>query len=129
MWRLISVATLASLRVRKWSRPIQSLIVPKTCSTMLRRTRMALGISSRRRCMASITASCSQRVMRRCLLGVHMVFIAQAAVTGPVSAERQPVLDSGVAPDQLFAGRAAVGVGFGLINEVLLSEAPVGLCT
>ena len=45
MWRLISVATLASLRVRKWSRPIQSLIVPKTCSTMLRWTRMALGIS------------------------------------------------------------------------------------
>jgi hypothetical protein len=39
-----------------------------------RRTRMALGILSRRRCMASITASCSQRVMRRCLLGVHMAF-------------------------------------------------------
>jgi hypothetical protein len=44
---------------------------------MLRRTRMALGISSRRRCMASITASCSHRVMRRCLLGVHIAFIAQ----------------------------------------------------
>jgi disulfide bond formation protein DsbB len=53
---------------------IQSLIVPKTCSTMLRWTRMALCISSRRRCMASITASRSQRVMRRCLLGVHMAF-------------------------------------------------------
>jgi hypothetical protein len=68
---------LASLRVRKWFRPIQSLIVPRTCSTMLRRARMASGISSRRRCMASITASCSQRVMRRCLLGVHLAFIAQ----------------------------------------------------
>ena len=28
--------------------------------------------------LASITASCSQRVTRRCLLGVHMLFIAQA---------------------------------------------------
>ena len=51
--------------------PSSTLIVPKTCSTMLRRTRMALGIASRRRCIASITASCSRRVMRRCLLGVH----------------------------------------------------------
>src|SRR5215469_15123269 len=53
---------------------------------------------------------------------------AGAAVAGPVSAERQPVLDSGEAPDQLFACWAAVGVGFGLIDEVLLSEASVGLC-
>jgi len=61
----------------------------------------------------SITASCSQRVMRRCLLGVHFGLIAQApTIAGPVPAERQPVLDSGVAPDQLLARRAAVGCRF-----------------
>src|SRR5215469_12195534 len=59
--------------------------------------------------------------------GAHGLRCAGAAVAGPVSAERQPVLDSGVTPDQRFACRAAVGVGFGLIDEVLLSEAPVGL--
>ena len=29
--------------------------------------------------MAPITASCSQRVTRRCLLGVHFAFIAQVS--------------------------------------------------
>ena len=38
----------------------------------------------------------------------------------------QPIFDSGVAPDQLFAGRAAVCVGFELIDEVSLAKAPVG---
>jgi hypothetical protein len=51
-------------------------------------------------------------------LGAHGLHRADAGVTGPVSAERQPLLDSGVAQDQLFACWAAVGVGFGLINEV-----------
>ena len=57
----------------------------------------------------------------------HGLHRAGAAIAGPVPAERQPVLDSGVAPDQLLARRAAVGVGFGLIDEVLLPEAPVRL--
>jgi hypothetical protein len=50
-----------------------------------------------------------------------------STVAGPVSAECQPVLDSREAPDQSFACRAAVGVGFRLKDEVLLSEASVGL--
>ncbi len=57
-------------------------------------------------------------------LGLHR---AGAAIAGPVPAERQPVLDGGVAPDQLLACRAAVGVGFGLIDEVLFPEAPARL--
>jgi len=74
-----------SSRCRRWLAvgfgsepgPIQSLIVPKTCSTRLRRSRMASGHSSSRCCMASMTSSCSQRVMRRCWLGVHLALIAQ----------------------------------------------------
>ena len=48
--------------------------------------------------------------------GAYGLQCAGTAVTGPVSAQCQPVFDSGVAPDQLFSGRAAVGVGFGLID-------------
>jgi hypothetical protein len=52
---------------------------------------------------------------------------AGTAVAGPVAAKRQPVLNSVVAPDQRLAGRAAIGVGLGLIDEVLLPEAPIRL--
>jgi hypothetical protein len=47
-----------------------------------------------------------------------MGFIAHATVAGPVSAEFQPALDSGVAPDQLLGRRTAVGVGFELVDKV-----------
>src|SRR6516164_6584805 len=59
--------------------------------------------------------------------GAFGLHCAGATVAGPVSAECQTVLDSGEAPDQLFACRAAVGVSVRLIDEVLLSEASVGL--
>src|SRR5215472_8127220 len=60
--------------------------------------------------------------------GAFGLHCAGAAIAGPVSAEFQSVLDSGEAPDQLFACRAAVGIGFGLVDEVLLPEAPICFC-
>ena len=39
--------------------------------TISRRVRMAFGFLSRRSCAASSTCSCSQRLMRRCVVGVH----------------------------------------------------------
>ncbi len=52
-----AVPTLFSFRVLKWLRPIEPLMMPKTCSTARRRTRMASGLRSRRACMASINSS------------------------------------------------------------------------
>lgn len=75
--RLISVATFLSRRIRRCSAPIQPLIVPKTCSTVRRLTRITVGSASSRRCMRSKTASCSQRVTCRSLAGVQRALIAQ----------------------------------------------------
>ena len=58
-------------------RAIHALSVPKGCSAVCRRSREASGVRSRRRCMSSNTCSCSQRAMRRYLLGVQRDFIEQ----------------------------------------------------
>jgi len=52
---------------------------------------------------------------------------AGSAYGGPVTAQPQPVLDVGVAIGQPFAGRAAIDVLPGQIDEVLLAEATLGL--
>src|SRR5450830_1167302 len=69
--KLISVLTRALVLVRKCVAPIQALMVPNGCSTVLLRIRIASGVRSNRSCMASSASSCSQRVTRRCGLGVH----------------------------------------------------------
>jgi predicted amidohydrolase YtcJ len=56
---------------------MRALIVAKGCSTVSRRWRMAFGFSSSRRCTASRTCSCSQRVIRRCWAGVQSLLIGQ----------------------------------------------------
>ena len=71
----------------------------------------------------SLPAQCDAALLA---LGAHGLHGVGAAVTGPVSTERQPLLDSGIAPAQLFARRSAVGIGFRLVDEVLLPEAPTG---
>ncbi len=58
---------------------IQALSVPKVCSTVARRMRMASGLRSSLACMASITASCAQRLIRRCLPLVQRAFSGQSA--------------------------------------------------
>ena len=68
--RLISVCTCARVFVRKCVAPIQNFSVPNTCSTVLRRCRILPGLVSRRRCIDSKTASCSQRRTRRSLSAV-----------------------------------------------------------
>lgn len=50
--------------------PSQDLSVAKRCSTVSLRIRATVGDRSSRFCMASITCSCSQRVIRRYSLGV-----------------------------------------------------------
>lgn len=54
-----------------------ALIVPKGCSTVSRRVRMASGLESSRLWTSSTTCSCSQPVMRRPFDGVHWLLIAQ----------------------------------------------------
>jgi YCII-related domain len=63
--KLISVLTLGNVFVKKCVAPIQALSVPKVCSTVCLRTRMASGVRSRRSCIFSRIPSCSQRAMRR----------------------------------------------------------------
>src|SRR6202035_2585859 len=77
--RLISVRTFSRVLVLKWVAPIQALRVPNGCSTVARRTRMLFGARSSRSCMASITASCSQRLILRSLPVVHWVFSGHSA--------------------------------------------------
>ena len=69
--RLISVRTFSRVLVRKWALPIHDLRVPNGCSTVCRRTSMASGIRSSRACILSSTSSCSQRLSRLSLSGVH----------------------------------------------------------
>jgi hypothetical protein len=84
MWRLISVATLANLRVRKWSRPIQPLIVPKTCSLHVGAQEAQVGadIDERRR-----------RVLRDAFkhgdAAIEVVEFAHWLVMGSLSARRR----------------------------------------
>jgi hypothetical protein len=59
--------------------PIQALMVPNGCSAVWHRMRMVLGARSSRSCIASRTASCSQRLTRCAFEGVHFDFSAQAA--------------------------------------------------
>jgi len=73
----ISVATFGMVRVRKCVAPMRALIVPKGCSTVSRRRRMAFGSASRRRCTASSMCSSSARVMRRSFPVVQAVFNTQ----------------------------------------------------
>lgn len=67
----ISAATFRRRSITKWIAPIGVLIVPKGCSTLSRRVRMASGSESRRLWKASTAPSCSYRVMRGSLDGVH----------------------------------------------------------
>src|SRR4051794_39448773 len=63
--------------IRKCVAAIWALIVPKGCSTVSRRVRMASGLQSSRLCTSSITYLCSQSVMRRCFDGVHWLLITR----------------------------------------------------
>src|ERR1700758_4638585 len=62
---------------RGWVAPILIFNVPKGCSAVSRRWRMACGFLSRRFCTASKMCSCSQRATRRCLPVVQRCLIAQ----------------------------------------------------
>ena len=75
--KLISALTRSRVLVRKCVDPIQDLMVPKGCSTVWRRMRIASGVWSKRRCTVSRTSSCSQRDIRRHPLGVHCALTAQ----------------------------------------------------
>ena len=57
--------------------PIRIFSVPKGCSAVSRRWRMAYGFLSRRFCTASSTCSCFQRVIRRSLPVVQRCLMAQ----------------------------------------------------
>ena len=95
---------------------MRALIVPKGCSTVSRRRRMACGSSSSLLCTASSTGSCSPRVMRRCTAVVQRLFSTQVRhCISPVATQLQPVLDVGVIiiVFQPPAGRAAIDVLFG----------------
>src|SRR5262249_34571189 len=70
----ISVATFGNVLHRKCVAPILIFMVPKGCSTVSRRVRMALGFSSSRFWTVSKTASCSQRLIARCFAVVHWDF-------------------------------------------------------
>lgn len=70
-WRLASVLACFSVFIWKWVEPIQDFIVLNGCSTVSRRIRIASGLRSRRRSIASTTASCSHRLTRRSLPVVH----------------------------------------------------------
>ena len=52
---------------------------------------------------------------------------AGAARGRRIAVKRHAVLEAGEASGQRLAGRAAVGVGFGVIDDVLLAEAPTCL--
>src|SRR4030095_192701 len=54
---------------------------------------------------------------------------AAMASHGPVAPQRQPTLDIAVVVLELLAGRTAVGVFLGQVDEVLLAKAAVGLGT
>src|SRR6185436_9736248 len=62
----ISLPTLGSVFIKKCVAPIRIFIVPKGCSTVSRRVRIASGFLSSLACTASTTSSCSHRVIRRC---------------------------------------------------------------
>ena len=62
-------------------RHIVALMVPRGCSTVSRRVRMAYGFSSSRRWTASKTCSCSHRLTRRSVAGVHRSLRAQRPQT------------------------------------------------
>jgi hypothetical protein len=67
--REVKLAKKPSCRLARWSgqwvAPIHTFNVPKECSAISRRTRIACGFLSRRCCTASSTCSCCHRVMRR----------------------------------------------------------------
>src|SRR5262249_61320412 len=63
----ISLATLGRVFIKKRVAAIRILIVPKGCSTVSRRVRMAPGFLSSLACTASTISSFSHRVMRRSL--------------------------------------------------------------
>lgn len=69
--RAISLATRGSRLHQEVRRPHARNMVPKGCSTVSRRWRMASGSSSSLRRTASSTCSCSQRLIRRSLASVH----------------------------------------------------------
>ena len=127
--RLASVATFPRLRNLKWLRSIQTFKVPKTCSTVLRRTRIASGQRSSRACIASITSSCSPPFDAALEAGRTVYLHGEAGAAGwrGVTVQRQPMFKAGDAPGHRLASRAAIVVGIGLVHEVLLAPAPIGL--
>ena len=119
----ISVATFGSVFMRRCVAPMRALSVPKGCSAVPRRARMASGFSSSRRCTASSTCSCSQRVMRRCGPVVHCRF--RGRTNRPWSnngAEFFPFFAC-IAIGQLLAGRTTIDIVTGKIHEVLFAKA------
>ena len=70
-------ADLFEVRSLKWVALIHALMVPNGCSALWRRMRMVSSARSNRSCIASRTASCSQRWTRRSFAGVHFDFSAQ----------------------------------------------------
>ena len=78
-------------------------------------------------CIASRTASCSQRLTRRSLAGVHFDFSMQpAAFRRPVVMQLSPCLDILYRRFKLLAGsRAMIEVLARIVDEILLAEPAV----
>ena len=86
------------VRSLKWVAPIHALMVPNGCSAVWRRMRMVLGARSNRSCIASSTASCSQRLTRRSFAGVHFDFTAQKEIKMQFVSTAEPARRIGVSP-------------------------------
>jgi hypothetical protein len=107
--------------------PTHAFSVAKGCSTVCRRSRDASGVLSRRRCIASSTCSCSQRVMRRKSAGVHCPCSGHfGQAEAQYLWELEPAFNGSEPPDSPLAGRAAVFVSFGVVHEVTLVKASLG---
>src|SRR5688572_20720329 len=111
MWRLISVFTFFSRFIRKWVEPIQALIVPKGCSTILRLSFIGLcGARSIRRCMASMVVLPAGDAALDAGRTLRLRRASLAARPVPVAVQRQPALHGCHVVGEQGARRAAVDV-------------------
>ena len=115
---------MSKVRVRKWVAPIQALRVPNGCSTVCRRTPMALG-----------------NAVEPVLHGVKDAFVFPALDplrflggalrlerTGEASGQVTVLIDvaravgSGLRPGQVLAGWAGVVILLGVVDKILAGE-------
>jgi hypothetical protein len=102
--------------------PIHDLKVPKGCSTVCRRTPMASGIRSSLACIASRTRSCFQRLIRFNLSGVHLGLRGQVKQAVRWRVDIATAVRSDKSFRQVLAGRTAVMILLGVVDEVLAGE-------